>query len=95
MAKKQINPTRMELTRLKRKLMTAVRGHKLLKDKLDELMRQFLKLIYVNKTLRGTVEEGLTAAAKNFMLARAAMQDPVLNTAMLIFPVPAHQYPLR
>lgn len=83
MAKKQVNPTRMELTRQKRKLTTARRGHKLLKDKRDELMRQFLELVRVNKTLREKVEEGLTASAQNFALARATMQDPVLDTALL------------
>ena len=83
MAKKQVNPTRMELIRLKRKLVTAIRGHKLLKDKRDELMRQFLELVRVNKSLRENVEAGLNAAAKNFALARATMQDPVLDTAML------------
>ena len=83
MAKKQINPTRMELTRLKRKLVTAIRGHKLLKDKRDELMRQFLSLVQENKVLRETVENGLNTAAKNFVLARAVMPDPVLDTAML------------
>ena len=83
MARKQINPTRMELTRLKRKLVTAIRGHKLLKDKRDELMRQFLELVRVNMALREKVERGLRAASKNFALARASMQDPVLDTAML------------
>ena len=51
-----VNPTRMELTRLKKKLITAKRGHKLLKDKRDELMRQFLDLVRENKALREKVE---------------------------------------
>lgn len=83
MAKKQVNPTRMELTRLKRKLVTAIRGHKLLKDKRDELMRQFLELVRQNKELREKVEKGINDAAQNFALARAVMQDPVLDTALL------------
>ena len=83
MAGTQVNPTRMELTRLKRKLVTATRGHKLLKDKRDELMRQFLEKVRENKDLREKVEAGIAAANKNFLLARAGMQDPVLNTALL------------
>lgn len=83
MASKQITPTRMELTRLKKKLVTATRGHKLLKDKRDELMRQFLEKVRENRALREHVEEGIGAANKNFLLARAGMQDQVLNTAML------------
>ena len=83
MAKKQINPTRMELTRLKRKLVTARRGHKLLKDKRDELMRQFLDLVRENKTLREKVEAGIHAANKNFVMARAGMSDEVLNVALM------------
>ena len=83
MAKKQVNPTRMELTRLKRKLVTAIRGHKLLKDKRDELMRQFLDLVRENKVLREKVEAGIQAANKNFVLARAGMADEVLNVAMM------------
>ena len=69
--KKQVNPTRMELTKLKKKLATAVRGHKLLKDKRDELMRQFLDLVRENKALRERVEEGIAKANKDFVLARA------------------------
>lgn len=83
MAQTQINPTRMELTRLKKKLVTATRGHKLLKDKRDELMRQFLDLVKENKALREEVEEGLKNANKNFVLAKAVMQDEYLNTALL------------
>lgn len=83
MASTQINPTRMELTRQKKKLATATRGHKLLKDKRDELMRQFLHLVRENKALRQKVEAGLAAANKNFVLAKAATSDQVLNTALL------------
>lgn len=83
MAGTQVNPTRMELTRLKKKLVTATKGHKLLKDKRDELMRQFLEKVRENKVLREKVESGIKAANKNFLLARAGMQDEVLNTAML------------
>ena len=77
------NPTRMELTRLKRKLTTALRGHKLLKDKRDELMRQFLDLVRENKALRERVEAGLAQCNQNFVLARAGMSDEELNTAMM------------
>ena len=83
MAKQQVNPTRMELTRLKRKLATTTRGHKLLKDKRDELMRQFLDLVRENKALREKVEAGIAAANKNFVFARAGMADEVLNVAMM------------
>lgn len=83
MAKTQVNPTRMELTRLKKKLVTAKRGHKLLKDKRDELMRQFLELVKVNKALREVVEKGIKAANKNFVLAKAVMRDEYLNAALM------------
>ena len=64
LAATQVNPTRMELTRLKKKLVTAVKGHKLLKDKRDELMRQFLDLVRENMALRQKVEEGILSANK-------------------------------
>ena len=83
MAATHVNPTCMELTRLKRKLQTALRGHKLLKDKRDELMRQFLELVRENKALREKTEKALHSANQNFMLARAGMQEEALNTAML------------
>ncbi len=83
MAKTQVNPTRMELTKLKKKLATATRGHKLLKDKRDELMRQFLDLVRENKVLREKVEAGIKAANKNFLLARSAMPDEVINVSLL------------
>ena len=59
MANVVVNPTRMELTRLKKKLVTASRGHKLLKDKRDELMRQFLDMARENMELRKKVEAGI------------------------------------
>ena len=83
MASTQVNPTRMELTRLKKKLVTAIRGHKLLKDKRDELMRQFLEMVRENKALRERVEAGISAANKNFALARASMDDETTNVAMM------------
>ena len=55
----QVNPTRMELTRLKKRLVTAVRGHKLLKDKRDEMVRQFMLHIRRNHALRIEVEKAL------------------------------------
>lgn len=83
MAVKNVNPTRMELTKLKRKLVSAVRGHKLLKDKRDELMRHFMELVQINRRLRERVENGISSANKNFALARAVMQDETINTAFL------------
>ena len=83
MASKTVNPTRMELTRLKKKLVTAMRGHKLLKDKRDELMRQFLDMVRENKTLREEVEQSIAQANKAFALARAMMSDEALNAALL------------
>ena len=82
-ASTQVNPTRMELTRLKKKLVTATRGHKLLKDKRDELMRQFLDLARENMALRLKVEEGIRSANKNFVIAKAGMSEQALNAALI------------
>lgn len=83
MAATHVNPTRMELTRLKKKLVTAMRGHKLLKDKRDELMRQYLDLVRLNRSLREKVEEGIRSANRNFVLARAGMPDEEVNVALM------------
>ena len=83
MAVNNIIPTRMELTRLKKKLNTAVKGHRLLKDKRDELMREFLELVKVNMELREKVERGIEAANKNFVLAKAGMSEQSLRTALM------------
>ena len=73
----------MELTRLKKKLKTAVRGHKLLKDKRDELMRQYLDLVRENMALRLKVEEGIKNANRNFVIAKAGMSEQTLHTALM------------
>ena len=83
MAQVQVNPTRMELTRLKKKLVTATRGHKLLKDKRDELMRQFLDLAREDMQLRQKVENGIKSANQNFVIAQASMSEETLNTALM------------
>jgi V/A-type H+-transporting ATPase subunit D len=74
----------MELSRLKKKLKTAIRGHKLLKDKRDELMRIFLKLIRENKTLRQNVEKNISLSNKNFATARASMSREAVNVALMV-----------
>ena len=83
MAGTRVNPTRMELTKQKKKLLSATRGHKLLKDKLDELVRQFMDLIKENMDFRLKVEKGLKAANMEFAVARAGMSEQVLNTALM------------
>jgi len=73
----------MELSRQKKKLKTAVKGHKLLKDKRDELMRQFLELVRENMALRLKVEAGIKEANKNFVVAKAGMSEETLHTALM------------
>lgn len=72
----------MELRRLKTRLKTATRGHKLLKDKSDEMIRQFMLYIRENKRLREQVEQELGDALKSFMLARAVSSDAVIEEAI-------------
>ena len=82
MAKLKVNPTRMALSELKLRLVTAKRGHKLLKDKQDELMRQFINLIKENKKLRVKVEKELSESFKSFLLASATMSPLFLESAV-------------
>ena len=77
------NPTRMELTRLKGKLKTAQRGHKLLKDKRDELMKQFLDTVREVRTLRAQVEEELMRVHSSFTVASALMSGKALEQALM------------
>lgn len=83
MARMNVNPTRMVLTNLKRKLVTARRGHKLLKDKRDELMKKFLEIVRENRRERETVEKLLMDAHSRFVMARALMSGEMLEEALM------------
>ncbi len=83
MARLAVNPTRMELTNLKKRIKTARRGHKLLKDKRDELMKQFLEIVRENQKLRLKVEESLMRAHASFTVASAVMSPELLEEALL------------
>lgn len=85
MVKLTVNPTRMEMSRLKKRLTTAVRGHKLLKDKQDELMRRFILLIRQNDVLRDEVERELHLAMSEVVLASAVVSQKMMEAA-LAFP---------
>lgn len=84
MAKMIVNPTRMELRRLKTRLKTATRGHKLLKDKSDEMIRQFMVYVRENKRLREEIEAELSSALKGFTLARAVSSNAVIEEAVMM-----------
>ena len=83
MAATVVNPTRMELTRLKGKLKTSLRGHKLLKDKRDELMKQFLDTVREVRQLRSEVEEELMRVHGSFTVASAVMSGPAMEQALM------------
>ncbi|MGT2755706.1 V-type ATP synthase subunit D [Streptococcus ovuberis] len=85
MARLNVKPTRMELSRLKDRLKTAIRGHKLLKDKRDELMRRFIDLIRENNRLRKEVEAGMVESMQDFVLAKSLENDKMVEQ---IFAVP-------
>lgn len=82
--KKRISANRMELMRLKKELLMARRGHKMLKDKRDELMRQFLEKVKENVKVRKMVNEKLFQAKEGLLLASAVMESEVLQGALLL-----------
>lgn len=84
MARINVNPTRMELTKLKKQLATSVRGHKLLKDKQDEMVRQYMLLIKKNRALRLEVEEELNKVIKTFAVANLNAGSLGVNEALMI-----------
>lgn len=83
MAIMNVNPTRMQLQKLKKQLATAVRGHKMLKDKRDELMRRFLELVRENKELREKVEKELEMCNAHFVNASAVMSKEALDASLM------------
>ncbi|MFN6685735.1 V-type ATP synthase subunit D [Enterococcus gallinarum] len=84
MSRQTVNPTRMELSRLSKQLTTAKRGHKLLKDKQDELMRRFIELIKQNNLLRKEVETQLHLAMKAFRLANATINEKYIEEMFIL-----------
>lgn len=86
MAKLNVNPTRMELANLKDRLSLASRGHKLLKDKQDELMRQFIELIKKNNKLRTVVEDKLISAMQSFVMAKSLLNEKYIEELVAVPP---------
>lgn len=86
MAKINVNPTRMELNKLKARLKTATRGHKLLKDKTDEMIRRFSSLVKENKKLRDDVEKDVASVLMQFSVARSLMSKADI---LLAFSMPS------
>ncbi len=84
MARLNVNPTRMELTNLKKKLSSARKGHKLLKDKRDELMRRFMNMVRENQQLRREVEEAIRSADAHMAVAGSVMSSEQLQTALML-----------
>ncbi|MCD7810784.1 MAG: V-type ATP synthase subunit D [Ruminococcus sp.] len=84
MARLNVNPTRMELTNLKKKLSSARKGHKLLKDKRDELMRRFMDMVRENQQLRREVEAAIRSADAHMAVAGSVMSSEQLQTALML-----------
>lgn len=78
----KVNPNRMELLKLKKRTLVAKRGHKLLKDKFDELMKRFLVLVNKNKDLRNQLEEKLASAYRNFIIVYSEAPMNIIEEAI-------------
>lgn len=83
MAELRVNPTRMEMKRIQTRYQTARKGHKLLKDKRDELMKQFLDVVREDKLLRERVEEALGKVYQSFTVASAVSSPKMLEEALI------------
>lgn len=92
MTRLNVNPTRMELTRLKTKLKTAEKGYKMLKDKSDEMIRQFMGLVKENIRLRENVENELLSALASFVMTRAVSDEATIEEA---FQIPSREIKLN
>lgn len=84
MAVMNVNPTRMEMKRLQARLKTATRGHKLLKDKTDEMIRRFISVAEENKRLRAETEKELAEALESFTIARMGGDSRIVEEAILM-----------
>ena len=84
MAELRVNPTRMELKKVQARYATARRGHKLLKDKRDELMKKFLEVVRENKALRERVEDSLSRVYGSFGIAAATVSPHMLTEALIL-----------
>ena len=84
MAELRVNPTRMELKKVQARYTTARRGHKLLKDKRDELMKKFLEVVRENKELRERVEDALSRVYGSFGIAAATVSPQMLKEALIL-----------
>lgn len=82
MARLTINPTRMELLRLRKRLVVALRGHKLLKDKLDGLMKEFIEVAKEYKTYRMRVDEELPDVLKLFVISEITSSRRITEDAL-------------
>ena len=91
MVRLNVKPTRMELNNLKERLKTAERGHKLLKDKRDELMRRFISLIRENNQLRKEVESYLIDNLKSFAVAKSLKNSLMVEE---LFSIPSKEVEL-
>ena len=83
MAELRVNPTRMEMKRIQTRYQTARKGHKLLKDKRDELMKQFLDVVREDKALRERVEASLATVYQSFTIASAVSSPKMLEEALI------------
>ena len=84
MAVLNVNLTRIEGLNMKKSLKTARRGHKLLKDKLDELVKKFLDLVKENEQLREKTEQKLEQAYQSFVMAKAVISEEYMGEALMV-----------